>query len=291
MPGRRIMSARRHGKQLFLPLDRGVLGLHMGMTGRLVILGPDDTPMRYARYTFTLDDGRRIELDDMRRWAGAVLADSEDELTGRLGPDAIDPGVHQRRVRGAGSPAGGPQSSRCSSTSRYWQASATYTPMRHCTGPASRPSAGLTGSRAPDWARLHGDLFTVLNEAIGYITANPDERGAPYVVDAYDERMRLSRKRGAPCPACAEPIRSRKLGGRTAYYCPRCSIERVCNRAVAYLSPAIPMSPWPVQYVILRACEQIPRNRQIETVFKVKFETENRRFRNKITSSERSRRI
>ena len=91
LSGRRIMSAKRHGKQLILPLDRGVLGLHMGMTGRLVVLGPDDVPLRYTRYTFALDDGRRIELDDVRRWARAVLTDSEDELTGRLGPDAIDP--------------------------------------------------------------------------------------------------------------------------------------------------------------------------------------------------------
>ena len=91
LPGRRIMSAKRHGKQLILPLDRGVLGLHMGMTGRLVILGPDDEPLRYTRYTFVLDDGRRIELDDVRRWASALLAGSESELTGRLGPDAIDP--------------------------------------------------------------------------------------------------------------------------------------------------------------------------------------------------------
>ena len=95
--------------------------------------------------------------------------------------------------------------------------------MRHCTGPASRPPAARTGSRKHQTGyAFTEDLFTVLNEAIGFITANPDEHGAPYVVDAYDGRMRLSRKRGAPCPACAGPIRSRKLGGRTAYYCPRC---------------------------------------------------------------------
>ena len=56
------MSAKRHGKQLVLPLDRGVLGLHMGMTGRLVILEPDDEPLRYTRYTFTLNDGGASNL-------------------------------------------------------------------------------------------------------------------------------------------------------------------------------------------------------------------------------------
>ena len=91
--------------------------------------------------------------------------------------------------------------------------------MKRCTGPEYRLPAGRTGSRAPGWRAFTDDLLAVLNEAIGFIAANPDEHGAPYIVDAYDGRMRLSRKRGAPCPACTGPIRSRKLGGRTAYYC------------------------------------------------------------------------
>ena len=221
LPGRRIVSAGRHGKQLFLSLDRGVLGLHMGMTGRLVILGPDDEPMRYARYTFTLDDGRRIELDDVRRWAGAVLADSEYELTGRLGPDAIDPAftsdMFVERVTGRRS-AIKPLLLDQSILAGVGNIYADEALHRSGISPARRAHR-ISKARL---ARLHGDLLTVLNEAIGFITANPDEHGAPYVLDAYDGRMRLFRKRGAPCPACAEPIRSRKLGGRTAYYCPQC---------------------------------------------------------------------
>ena len=221
LPGRRIMSAKRHGKQLVLPLDRGVLGLHMGMTGRLVILEPDDEPLRYTRYTFTLDDGRRIELDDVRRWAGAVLVDSEDELTGRLGPDAIDPSFTSEMLveriavrRSAIKPLLMDQSILAGVGNIYADEAL------HRTGisPARRAHR-ISRARL---ARLHGHLLAVLNEAIGFIAANPDEHGAPYIVNAYDGRMRLSRKRGAPCPACGEPIRSSKLGGRTAYYCARC---------------------------------------------------------------------
>ena len=221
LPGRRIMSAKRHGKQLVLPLDRGFLGLHMGMTGRLVILGPDDEPQRYARYTFTLDDGRRIELDDMRRWAGAVLVSSEDELTSRLGPDAISPSftsqIFTERIAGRRS-AIKPLLMDQSILAGVGNIYADEALHRSGISPARRAHR-ISRARL---ARLHKDLLAVLNEAIGFIAANPDEHGAPYIVDAYDGRMRLSRKRGASCPACGEPIRSRKLGGRTAYYCPRC---------------------------------------------------------------------
>lgn len=221
LPGRRIMSAKRRGKQLVLPLDRGVLGLHMGMTGRLVILEPDEEPLRYTRYTFLLDDGRRIELDDVRRWAGVVLAESEDELTGRLGPDAVDPAftgeMFAERIAGRRSPIKSllmDQSILAGVGNIY----ADEALLRSGISPARRAHR-ISRSRLE---RLHEDLVDVLNEAIGFITANPDEHGAPYVVDAYDGRMRLTRKRGAGCPACLAPIRSRKFGGRTAYYCLRC---------------------------------------------------------------------
>ena len=221
LPGRRIMSAKRHGKQLILPLDRGVLGLHMGMTGRLVVLGPDDEPLRYTRYTFVLDDGRRIELDDVRRWAGAVPADSEDELTGRLGPDAIDPAftseMFVERISGRRS-AIKPLLMDQSILAGVGNIYADEALLRSGISPARRAHR-ISRNRLE---RLHDELLDVLNEATGFIAANPDEHGAPYVVDAYDGRMRVTRKRGAPCPTCGEPIKSRKFGGRTAYYCPRC---------------------------------------------------------------------
>lgn len=221
LPGRRIMSAKRHGKQLVLPLDRGVLGLHMGMTGRLVILGPDDEPLRYTRYTFVLDDGRRIELDDVRRWASAVLAGSESELTGRLGPDAINPTftceVFVERIAGRRSPIK-PLLMDQSILAGVGNIYADEALHRSAISPARRANR-ISRARLE---RLHEELLDVLNDAIGFIAANPDEHGAPYVVDAYDGRMRITRSRGAACPTCAKLIKSRKFGGRTAYYCPRC---------------------------------------------------------------------
>lgn len=221
LPGRRIMAAKRHGKQLVLSLDRGVLGLHMGMTGRLVVLGPDDEPLRYTRYTFALDDGRRIELDDVRRWAGAVLADSEDELAGRLGPDAIDPAftseMFVERIAGRRS-AIKPLLMDQSILAGVGNIYADEALLRSGISPARRAHR-ISRARL---GRLHEELLDVLNEAIGFIAANPDEHGAPYVVDAYDGRMRVTRRRGAACPTCGKPIKSLKFGGRTAYYCPRC---------------------------------------------------------------------
>ncbi len=82
--------------------------MHMGMTGRVVVLGPEDEPLRYARTTLHLDDGRRVELDDARRWASVRLVEDAEELVGGLGPDALDPGftadTFVQRVQGRRAP-------------------------------------------------------------------------------------------------------------------------------------------------------------------------------------------
>ena len=221
LPGRRIESVERHGKQMVVALDRGVLGLHMGMTGRLVVMRPDAEPLRYARYTFHLDDGRRIELDDARRWAAVRLAGSAGDLIGNLGPDALDPRLtaakfaarigHRRAVI---KPLLMDQSVLAGVGNIY----ADESLHRAGISPARRAHR-ISRARLQ---RLHGAVVETLESAVRFIQDHPGADGSPFVVDAYDDRMRLSRRRGAPCPSCDVPIRSRRLGGRTAYYCPGC---------------------------------------------------------------------
>ncbi len=221
LPNRRIESIERHGKQLLLPLDEGVLGLHMGMTGRLVVLRPDDEPLRYARYTFYLDDERRIELDDVRRWAAARLVESAEELTGNLGPDALDPGFTElefaERVRG-----------RRSSIKALLMDQSVLAGVGNIYADEALHRAGISPARRAHriskarLGRLHEAIVETLNGAVRFISDHPNEDGSPFVVDAYDDRMRLRRKRGSVCPDCGRPVKSQKFGGRTAYYCTGC---------------------------------------------------------------------
>jgi len=97
LPGHRFTSVRRHGKVVTLDLDDGPsLGLHFGMTGRLVVDGDAaiaeleyssgrDDPA-WNRLVITFDDGGTLRINDPRRWARFVLDPDLD----RLGPDFLD---------------------------------------------------------------------------------------------------------------------------------------------------------------------------------------------------------
>lgn len=221
LPGRRIKAVERHGKQLVVKLDKGVLGLHMGMTGSLAVRRPADPRLKYAHTVFHLDDGRRIELDDPRKWASVVLTDSAEALTGSLGPDAVDPTFIAADFIQLVRP-------KRSAIKAVLLDQHVLAGVGNIYADEALFRAGISPARSANKVSeaslraLHAAIQDVLAHATAFIGSHLSDDGRPFVVDAYDERMRLPRKAGAPCPECAAPLRTMKFGGRSAYYCPKC---------------------------------------------------------------------
>ncbi len=222
LPGRKFERFSRIGKNLIARLDYGVLWLHMGMTGRLVVMNPSEEPFKYARVTFYLDDERRIELDDPRRWAGVRLEESEDQVLGNLGPDALNSILTEdefvARVK----------KKKRSPIKAVLIDQAVLAGVGNIYADEALHSSGIRPTRrASDISirrltRLHAAVRTTLLQALRYIVDHPDEQGRPYIVDAYDDRMRLRRKKGSVCPDCGNALKTQKIGGRTSYFCPKC---------------------------------------------------------------------
>jgi formamidopyrimidine-DNA glycosylase len=103
--GRRVRAAHRHGKHLWLELDRRpALLMHFGMTGGLHVPArpplrlmstrgwtPPGWPPRFARLILTFDDGTGLAMADARRLGRIRLRDDprrEPPVAG-LGFDAL----------------------------------------------------------------------------------------------------------------------------------------------------------------------------------------------------------
>src|SRR5262249_60120578 len=92
LPGRRFTTARPHGKLLLLDTDwRGpTLGLHLGMSGRVLIDGEAaGDPLVYGsnlenpewhRFTVRFTDGGGLAMRDPPRLGAGGLAPAEDRL-------------------------------------------------------------------------------------------------------------------------------------------------------------------------------------------------------------------
>ena len=221
---KRITSINRRGKYLVSTLfdqqdAQSYLVLHMGMTGSLHVRNPNQAPVRYRRAAIYLHDNRRIELNDYRRWGRLWAVDDPVAAFPYLGPEPWDITTSQfvnrfRTRRARIKPALLDQSILAGVGNIYADEALHRTgisPLRRC----NRISAARLH-------QLHSNIIVVLEHAIEFISTHPSEDGSPYVVDAYDARMQITRTPASPCPTCQQSIKSHKIAGRTAYYCAKC---------------------------------------------------------------------
>jgi formamidopyrimidine-DNA glycosylase len=95
--GRKVKSASRLAKNVLISLDSSdVILVHMKMTGHLMYGDYDraDPLNRFIHLVFTFNNGKTLELSDMRKFAKITLIKEEDlEKTAHLehiGPDPLD---------------------------------------------------------------------------------------------------------------------------------------------------------------------------------------------------------
>jgi formamidopyrimidine-DNA glycosylase len=206
LAGHRLTSAHRRGKFLWLQTDGGEgpsLGLHLGMTGHIV-LGDKTPDPRYDRFAVDLADGSRFALRDKRRLGRAVL----NPDFGHVGPDAAEMDREAfRRVIGAGR---APVKARLLdqgamagvgnllADQSLWQARLS----------PQRPTGSLS---TVELDRLRREIRAAVRSAI--------RRGGVHTGEFIP-----SREPDGVCPRCGSGVTRGRIGGRTTYWCPRCQI-------------------------------------------------------------------
>src|SRR6185295_2089057 len=91
--GRKVKQVRRRGKYLLIDLDRGVLLMHLGMSGSLLFAREQPSPGLHDHFDLVTDRGT-LRLNDPRRFGAVVYAESEDsaqavKLLGGLGIEPL----------------------------------------------------------------------------------------------------------------------------------------------------------------------------------------------------------
>jgi formamidopyrimidine-DNA glycosylase len=104
LAGRAVMGVGRRGKQLVIDTDGPTLGIHFGMTGRIVVdgrapierleYGSDRDEPRWDRLAVSFDGGGRLRVNDPRRWARFTL----DPDVSSLGPDLLEVTLDELRA-------------------------------------------------------------------------------------------------------------------------------------------------------------------------------------------------
>lgn len=229
--GRAVTRIARRGKYLLFHLEgeeRGVLLLHLGMSGRLVVAPPGSTQReRHDHVVFVMEDGTGIRFNDARRF-GLLDYTVEPALAGhkllaRMGPEPLDDAFTGRVL--AASLAGRTAPIKAAlldqrvvaglgniyvAESLYW---AGLSPMR---------AAGtVTGARAGRLVEAVRDTLTRAIAAGG--SSLRDYVQASGELGYFQHQWAVYGKAGAPCPACdcSEGIVQITQSGRSTFYCAR----------------------------------------------------------------------
>lgn len=239
--GARIDRLRRRSKYILADLDTGeTLIIHLGMSGRMLITGPQADAMpgafahvhghlpRHDHVVFETEDGHRVIFNDARRFGAMDLVATESTnahwLLQNLGPEPFGNGFNDSyltaRFSGKRSPvktalldqrivAGLGNIYVCEA---LWRSG--ISPLRQ--------AGRIAPARV---ARLVPAIRDVLTEAIAAGGSSlRDHRQANGDLGYFQHTFAVYDREGAPCqtPGCQGKIRRKFQSGRSSFYCAAC---------------------------------------------------------------------
>jgi formamidopyrimidine-DNA glycosylase len=214
--GATILGIRRRGKQIFFDLERGLLYVHLGMTGKLLW---NQLPGKHARALFQLDAGTLV-YDDVRQFGRVEFFEKLPTVLDRIGPDALKIGFddfysrlkqHRGQIKSLllnQSFLGG--------LGNIYIDEILFAARIH-------PRASVARMSKKRAETLHANLAEILHLAIEHRGSSisdyvdgAGERGA------FQQLHRVYGRAGEPCPNCGTLIRRIVIAQRGTHYCPRC---------------------------------------------------------------------
>jgi formamidopyrimidine-DNA glycosylase len=238
--GKKILSARRIGKNIFINLSGGkTIYIHLKMTGHLLVKPKDkntkpktgedyfsDKVNQYIHHIFHLKSGRTLEFSDVRKFGKIVLADTDKigqvaEIKS-LGVDAMSKEftlekfdeildkrktniklliMDQSKIAGIGN---------IYASEILFEAGILPT----------RPAENVLPEERK---KLYQAIKKVLEKGIKLRgTSDSDYRDTAGAPGGFQKVLKVYRRAGKKCPKCGTIVQRIKLGQRGTFFCPVC---------------------------------------------------------------------
>ncbi len=221
--GQQIVGTARRGKYLLFPLAGGyTLLVHLRMTGQLHVVSADHELDRHTHLVLDLDDGQRLIFHDTRKFGRVYVVTQAEEVVNKLGPEPLDPDFTPQELNRRLTHRKAPVKSLLLDQHVVAGIGNIYADeiLFAAAIDPRRPGCSL---QLNEVARIHTVLRQVLAQAIfdrGSSLANYQRPGGGRGQN--QERHRVFRRTGKPCPICGTPIVRIVLGQRATHFCPQC---------------------------------------------------------------------
>ncbi len=224
LTGQTIRSLRRRAKYLLFDTDRGTAMLHLGMSGSVRIIDPDEPAGKHDHVDIRLENGKALRFRDPRRF-GSLLwtADPmQHPLLRDLGPepfdDVFDGDYLWQKARG-----------RRVAIKQFIMNASIVVGVGNIYASESLHVAAINPKRRA--GRISGPRMHSLAEAIESVLRRAIEAGGTTLRDFhggdgepgyFSQELEVYGRDGETCRRCGSEISVVVLGQRSTFYCKRC---------------------------------------------------------------------
>ncbi|MEW6314721.1 MAG: bifunctional DNA-formamidopyrimidine glycosylase/DNA-(apurinic or apyrimidinic site) lyase [Pseudomonadota bacterium] len=225
LAGLTIHDVARRGKYLLLDCGKGVLLLHLGMSGSLRIVSHDLPAEKHDHFDLVLANGQAMRLRDPRRF-GAVLWVTDDPmhhpLLAQLGPEPLSREFDAAYLYQA-------TRKRSAAIKTVLMDSRIVVGVGNIYASEALFRAGIRPGRAA--GRLTRAHCAALVEAVRATLKAAIKAGGSSLRDFvgsngepgyFQQQYWVYGRAGQPCRRCGAPIRQLRQGQRSSFYCPVC---------------------------------------------------------------------
>jgi formamidopyrimidine-DNA glycosylase len=227
LEGRTVVRVSRRSKYVLLGIDDGTtLLIHLGMSGSLRVIGPEDVWKKHDHIGVSLANGRQLRFHDPRRFGLVLHLTEADPMTHPLlrdlGPEPLEETFTPEHLKSV-----------CATRSAAIKL--VIMDAKNVVGVGNiyasealfragiRPATAAKSLSKPRLAKLVAAIKEVLTDSIreGGTTLRDflQSDGEP---GYFKQRLFVYDRKGEPCRVCETPIRQAVLGQRSTYWCPLC---------------------------------------------------------------------
>ncbi|HSX58304.1 MAG TPA: DNA-formamidopyrimidine glycosylase, partial [Candidatus Saccharimonadales bacterium] len=224
--GRHIVTAGRVGKLLLLGIENdGTVGIHLKLSGRLLIRNQSDPEDKFNYVTFKLDDGRELRFADFRKFGYVKMIENSVQLTeikDKYGPEPLTKEftfdalkkvlskpnravktviMDQEKIAGVGN--------------IYADEALWYAKIHPETLASSLNDQQLEA--------LYQGIIKAIEQGIADRGTSVDDYLDIYGKEGgHAKNLNVFRQNGEPCSRCGTIILKIRVGGRGTHFCPSC---------------------------------------------------------------------
>lgn len=216
LAGAVVWQVSRYGKFIVARCDRGFLGIHLGMTGKLLF---DAAPQKHTRALWEFSEFQLV-LEDIRQFGRVLWGEQLPEPIAALGPDPLEvsPEEFVQRARRYRTSVKG-----LLLNQQFLRGLGNIYADELLFRARLHPERRTEELSPAAWERVWTEMRHLLLEAIAMGGSSiSDYVNTAGQKGSFQREHRVYAREGEPCVVCGSPIQKTVLLQRGTHYCPRC---------------------------------------------------------------------